>query len=151
MTKFYKWPHIRHLLFIIFQIEQSKFPFENFLKILFRVNCTEKWRHQEIAEKGPKTFPIDCAFFLVVLGLLRDLCAKFQPHTIFFKVKAFFELILPDYYKSHEEWLTVYWMIKGAIIKRLWGFHSAVNLWRKLFDIIRFKILNATMTTRNLQ
>ena len=34
---------------------------------------------------------------------LRDLCAKFQPHSIFFKVKAFFELILPDYYPDITE------------------------------------------------
>ena len=51
-----------------------------------------------MAQKGSKTFPIDCAFFLVVLGPIGDLYAKFQPHTIFFKVKAIFELILPDYY-----------------------------------------------------
>ena len=71
---------------------------ELFENLVYRdLYCTEKWRHQKMAKKGFKTFPIDCAFFLVALGLLRDLCAKFQPHTIFFKVKAFFELILPDY------------------------------------------------------
>ena len=28
---------------------------------------------------------------------LRDLCAKFQSHIIYFSVRAFFELILLDY------------------------------------------------------
>jgi len=36
----------------------------------------------------------------VTLETLRDLCAKFQPHTIFFKVRAFFELI-PTYYNEN--------------------------------------------------
>ena len=74
-----------------------KFRFENFLKILFTGICTDKWRHLKMVQKGSKTFPIDCAFFLVVLGPQRDLCVKFQSHTIFFTVRAFFELILPDY------------------------------------------------------
>ena len=41
----------------------------------------------KLPQKGSKYFPIECAFFLVTLETLRDLCAKFQPHTIFFKVK----------------------------------------------------------------
>ena len=60
--KFYKGLQFHHLLFIIFRMDQSKFHFENFLKILFGGICTEKWRHHKIAEKGSKTLPIDCLF-----------------------------------------------------------------------------------------
>ena len=41
-----------------------------------------KMTSSKMAQKWSKIFPIDGAFFLVVLGPIRDLCAKFLWRTI---------------------------------------------------------------------
>ena len=72
IMKFYKWPHFRHLLFVIFQMGQSKFPFQNFLKF-----CLEGFvLKSDVIKKRPKTFPIDCAFFLVTKTIVNPLNAQ---------------------------------------------------------------------------
>ena len=60
-------------------MEQSKFPFENFLKILFTgIFGLKSDVIEKRPKKRPKTIPTACSFLLVTHVTLRDLCAKFQ-------------------------------------------------------------------------
>ena len=82
-TKFLSTP----LISMIIQMEQSKFPFwELFENPVYR-NLYWKVTSSKNGPKRAQNFSNRLWFFLLVLGPLRDLCAKFQPHTIFSRLK----------------------------------------------------------------